>query len=213
MEPSTYSPHWRLPVYLLPLLARWDDAPTSAFLISQPGSWVSGSQGIRTPQDCGQESSIGCRKSRAGSSGSRSLDSLVAEPIAGSRCLAAEHRPPPPPTLPAPPHLHDLPGLHAERGEVAAPVNGDRLAQQRVQPLHLWPAQSALVPSRRGRGGLRVRAAAAGRPSRGHGRGRIHPHLRSWPLQALNSTLRRHHSPGPGAPTAETREWLRRGEQ
>lgn len=34
---------------------------------------VSGPQGIRTPQDCGQESSIGCGESRAGSPGSHSL--------------------------------------------------------------------------------------------------------------------------------------------
>lgn len=204
MESNTHIPSWRLPVPFLPLLA--DGTMPHLVPSSSPsedlGEWFPGNKG--SPRLwTGKLNRV--QKSRAGSSpGPRSLVSLVAEPIVDSRCLAAEHRPSPLP-LPASPHLHDLPGLHAQRGEVASPVNGNRLSQQRVQPLHLWPAQPALVPSQGSRGGLWVRAAA-GRPNRGLYRGCIRPHLSSWPLQALNSTLRRHHSPGPGAPTAETRE-------
>ena len=47
--------------------------------------------------------------------------------------------------------LHDLSGLHAQRGEVAAPVNGNRLAQERIQPLHLRPGQPTQVTSEGGR--------------------------------------------------------------
>lgn len=44
-------------------------------------------------------------------------------------------------------HLDDLPGLHGQRGEVAAAVDRDALAQDGVQPLHLIPRQHAEPPA------------------------------------------------------------------
>lgn len=103
------------------------------------------------------------------------------------------------PTTPAsPPHLHDLPGRHTQGGEVAAPVDGNRFAQEGVQPLHLGPAQPAQVPSGGGCGGLRVGAVACQGGSRGHRRGRSRPHGLSCSVRALCFVLRRHdHHAGP----------------
>lgn len=118
-------------------------------------------------------------------------------------------------SCPAHAHLHYLPGLHAQGGEVAAPVNGNRLAQEGVQSLQLRPAQPTQVPSGGGRWGLRVGVAAC-RDARGHCRDRNRSHLRNCSVRALSSALRRHSQPGPGAPTAETEGWLRgrgQGEQ
>lgn len=61
------------------------------------------------------------------------------------------HLPPPgtaaeprvPPRCPPGSHLHDGPGPHGQRGEVASAVDGDGLAQDLVQPLHLLPCQHA----------------------------------------------------------------------
>lgn len=44
-------------------------------------------------------------------------------------------------------HLHDLPGLHGQRGEVPAAVDRDALAQDGVQPLHLIPRQHTEPPA------------------------------------------------------------------
>ncbi|TNN86096.1 hypothetical protein EYF80_003513 [Liparis tanakae] len=45
------------------------------------------------------------------------------------------------------PHLHDLPRLHRQRGEVSSAVDRDALPQDGVQPLHLIPTQHADPPA------------------------------------------------------------------
>ena len=44
-------------------------------------------------------------------------------------------------------HLDDLPGLHGQRGEVPAAVDGDALSQDGVQAPHLIPRQHADPPT------------------------------------------------------------------
>lgn len=125
---------------------------------------------IRGSQNGRQASSAGRRKSRTGGSGSRSLVSLAAGPIADSRCLVAEHQPTPD-SARAPSPARSAGAARSAWGSCLAHEWGSALSAAR-------PAASP-VASSVGSG------AVPERPRRPPGPGRRRP-PQPWPLPRLH---------------------------
>lgn len=164
LEPSTHTPHWRLP----------GRCPISASFISTPspsqglGEWFP--KGIRSPQNGGQASSARCKKSRTGSPGSRSVGFPSCWAIADSRYLAAEHHPTPDPArAPSP----------ARSAGAARSVWGSCLAREWGSVLLAARPAASPVASSAGSG------AVPGRPKSPPGPGRRRP-PQPWPLPRLH---------------------------
>lgn len=101
--------------------------------------------GIRTRAPCGPGAAPRAGHTDGGEGGEPPGAQCGAPPIPPP---TTSHPPGPrqnPKSPPVPPgsHLHDGSGPHGQRREVASAVDGDGLAQDLVQPLHLLPCQHA----------------------------------------------------------------------